>query len=206
MRKLLLFFLLMPIFVQAQQFYEPSDIDAMWRVWDSQATLDWLIQNGQRVNVSVNPAPRYSKSTMVVPTEICLSFLKDNRFLCLTFSQSEGIRMFTENDVYSLSSSFYAIANLMQQSWFNIDFEHIVYSEPLGWLLIPCGYYEYTGYNAIAINFVDLSQVNDFSYQSNTGNTEYYNLQGLKVDPQKNYGEILIKTNGIKSEKIFNKW
>ena len=205
MRKLLLFFLLMPIFVQAQQFYEPSDIEATWRVWDSQATFDWLIQNGQKVDVSVNPAPRYSKSTMVVPTEICLSFLKDNRFLCLTFSKSEGIRMFTENDVFTLSSHFYAIKNLVQQSWFNIDFEHIVYSEPLGWLLIPCGYYEYTGYNAIAINFADVSQVNDIQYQSYTGNTEYYNLQGLKVDPEKTKGQVLIKTDGKKSEKVLNK-
>ncbi|MDE5790276.1 MAG: hypothetical protein K2H96_03485 [Muribaculaceae bacterium] len=34
---------------------------------------------------------------------------------------------------------------------------------------------------------------------------QFFNLQGLKVDPQKTKGQILIKTNGIKSEKVFNK-
>ncbi|MDE6010759.1 MAG: hypothetical protein K2F87_04835 [Muribaculaceae bacterium] len=207
MKKLFLFLLALmstiPI-VQAQQFYEPSELDAMWRVWDSEIAFDWLIQNGQHITVNANPAPRYSHTSMTVPTEVCLTFVKDNKILCLTFSQSEGIRIFTENNVYHLHEQYLAINALIQQSWFNIDFEHITYSEALGWVLIPCGYY--AGYNAIAINFDGATSIEIIQSDITINESvEYYNLQGLKVDPEKTKGEILIKTDGRKSEKVFNK-
>ena len=77
MKKLLLLLcVFLSTAVRAQEFYEPSDLDVMWRVWDDEWTFNWLIENGNKVDVSVNPAPRYSHSSVVAPTEVCLSFVK----------------------------------------------------------------------------------------------------------------------------------
>lgn len=206
MKKLLLLLcVFLSTAVRAQEFYEPSDLDVMWRVWDDEWTFNWLIENGNKVDVSVNPAPRYSHSSVVAPTEVCLSFVKNNKFLCLTFSKSEGIRMFTENQVYTLANHFSSISSLVQQYWFNIDFDRIVFNEVLGWLLIPCGYYGYTGYNAIAINFADMSAVNEVKYLPSDEDVEYYNLQGMKIDEEDAKGQILIRKEGAKSTKIMRR-
>lgn len=113
--------------------------------------------------------------------------------------------MFTENQVYTLANHFSSINSLVQQYWFNIDFDRIVFNEVLGWLLIPCGYYEYTGYNAIAINFADMSSVNEVKYLPSDEDVEYYNLQGMKIDEEDAKGQILIRKEGAKSTKIMRR-
>ena len=53
------------------------------------------------------------------------------------------------------------------------------------------------------INGRPVSEIYNIEYSESE--TEYYNLQGLKVDPEKAKGQILIKTDGTRSEKILNK-
>lgn len=207
MKQFLLFLLVfIPTLIQAQEFYEPSDIDAMWRVWKDKTAYDWVIQNGKKVDVSVNPTHWSSTSHLSFPNEVCLSFLKDNKFLCLTFSKSEGIRMYTQIWVYKLESHYTEIKNLVQQNWFNIDFEHIVYNDVLGWLIIPCGFSYYNnGNNAIAINFATADGINTIQYDPIMEEEEYYNLQGNKVSVDESKGQIIIKTDGRSAKKILNR-
>lgn len=206
MKKLLTFvLLLLPFANKAQEYFAPSDIDVSWRVWDNQTTFDWLISNGTKIDVAVNPAIKYSRNSVGSVTEVCLTYVRNNKFLALTFSKTEGIRLFTENDVYKLSDYYSPVQNLMQQYWFNIDFEHIVFSPQLDWLIIPCGYFQYTGYNAIAIMFTNAG-VNDVYSTSPGSETEHiYNLDGVEVDEGATKGQILIRTDGKKSVKFLNK-
>lgn len=196
--------------IRAQQFWQPSEIDALWRVWDSADTFNWLIESGQKVEVSFNPLIRYTNdyggtSSMTSVTEVSVCFIRNNKVLALTFSKSQGIRMYSENNVYKLSDTYSAIGSLEQQYWFNIDFERIVYSPILDWLLIPCGYHEYIGHNAIAISFSPESSIAEIQSNIGNSNSEYYNLQGIAVDPENAKGQILIKTDGRTSEKILNR-
>lgn len=212
MKKLIAIVMMMlPMLTWGQEFYQPSEIDVMWRVWDSSGTFNWLIESGQKVNVSINPKIQYtnehggSNSTYSV-TEATVCFVRNNKLLALTFSKSQGIRMYTESSVYKLADTYSVIGGLVQQRWFNIDFEHIVYSPALDWLLIPCGYYEYSGYNAIAINFNTGSGINDVYSNASFGDAEikYYDIQGLQVDKDVK-DQVIIKTEGNKVSKYINR-
>lgn len=207
MKKLLLFLLaLLPMLANAQNYYAPSDIDVSWRVWNEKTVYDWLIDNGQKVDVAVNPAVKYKTNSVGSVTEVCLTYVKNNKILALTFSKSEGIRLFTENNVYTLRDYFLPLQSLMQQSWFEIDFEHIIFSSQLNWLIIPCGYNPYAGYNGIAVIFTPDSGLYDVYSDSVGDNSEHtFNLNGIEVNESAAKGQILIKTNGNKAVKVLNK-
>lgn len=212
MKKLIaIVMMLFPMITWGQEYFQPSEIDAMWRVWDSSDTFNWLIESGQKINVSVNPKIQYTNeyggsNSVYSVTEATVCFVRNNKLFALTFSKSQGIRMYTEHSVYKLADTYSAIGSLVQQYWFNIDFEHIVYSPVLDWLLIPCGYYEYTGYNAIAINFNAESGINEVYSNSSSGENEikYFNIQGLQVDKDAK-GQVIIKTEGNKASKYINR-
>lgn len=202
--------MLIPMFGCAQRYYAPSEIDAMWRVWDSAETFNWLLENGQKIDVSINPLITYTNdyggSTSISSvTEASICFLRSNKLLAMTFSESQGIRMYTEKYVYKLSDTYSAINSLIKQFWFDIDFENIIYSPLLDWLLIPCGYNEYSGYNAIAINFSNESGINDVysDFTSGENDIKYYNLQGMSVDNAEK-GQIIIRKDGSKTIKYIN--
>ena len=107
--------MMLPMLTWGQEFYQPSEIDVMWRVWDSSGTFNWLIESGQKVNVSINPKIQYtnehggSNSTYSV-TEATVCFVRNNKLLALTFSKSQGIRMYTESSVYKLADTYSVIA------------------------------------------------------------------------------------------------
>ena len=212
MKKLIAIVMMMlPIITEAQNYYAPSEIDAMWRVWDSYDTFNWLIGNGEKVNVSINPKIQYTNehggnTSVNSVTEASICFIRNNKLLAMTFSKSQGIRLYTEKDIYKLADTYSVVANLMQQYWFDIDFEHIVYSPALDWLLIPCGYFEYTGYNAIAINLNTGSGINDVYSDASSGGdeTKYFNIQGIQVD-MNTKGQIVIKKDGNKVSKYINR-
>lgn len=212
MKKLLLtFLLLLPFVSNAQVFYEPSEIDAMWRVWDSADTFNWILQNGQKVNVSINPKIQFTNefggsNSIYSVTEVSVCFVRNNKILALTFSKSQGIRMYTEKNIYKLSDTFSAVNSLVQQSWFNIDFENITYSPILDWLIIPCGYYYYSGYNALSINLNTEGGVYDVYTDSSVADTEakYYNLQGMPVD-ENSKGQVIIKKDQNGVSKYLNR-
>lgn len=212
MKKLLaMMLMLLPMVTVAQNYYEPSEIDAMWRVWDSSDTFNWLLESGEKVNVSINPKIQYTNeyggsNSMYSVTEATVCFVRNNKLLALTFSKSQGIRLYTERNIYKLADTYSAIGSLVQQYWFNIDFEHIVYNSALDWLLIPCGYYEYTGFNAIAINFNTESGINNVYSNASSGENEiqYFNIQGMQVDKDTK-GQFIIKMEGNKVSKYINR-
>ena len=114
--------------------------------------------------------------------------------------------MFTENQVYTLANHFSSINSLVQQYWFNIDFDRIVFNEVLGWLLIPCGYYEYISLQCHCNQFCRHEfPVNEVKYLPSDEDVEYYNLQGMKIDEEDAKGQILIRKEGAKSTKIMRR-
>lgn len=210
MKKLLIFIMLGIVFisnhVNAQQYYGPNSIDMFWRVWDNESVFDWIIDNGQPINVYVNPTPRSSSMNLNIPTEVCLSYIKNNTFLCLSFSNAEGIRIVGDN-VYRVNDYFETIKYMQMQYWFNIEYDRIVYSEALDWIVIPCGYNPDSGFNAITIGLSDSNSVRNIheDIQTESEESKYYNLQGIIVDPSCAKGQILIKSNGRCSKKVMNR-
>lgn len=196
--------MLLPFVNNAQNYYAPSDINVSWRVWDKSA-FDWVIQNGHKINVAVNPAIIYSRNSLSSVSEVCLTYIKNNKILALTFSKSEGIRLFTENNAYKLSDFYSPLSTISQLSWYNVDFENIVYSDVLNWLIIPCGNSE-QGYNGIAIMFNSTNSINDV-YLGDDGDyrERTYNLNGVEVDEAAARGQILIKYDGKNAVKVLNK-
>lgn len=197
--------------MNAQEWYQPSDINAGWRVWDSVDAFNWLIDNGQKVNISINPQIDYKDETGSLHlnpslTEATCCFVRGNKLLGLTFSKKQGIKLHTEQNVYKLADIYTAIGDLVKQYWFKIDFEKIAYSPILDWLIIPCGYYAYTGYNAIVINFNETNALNDVYSGSSIGGDkkeQYYSIQGIPID-ENQQGQIIIKTDGKNTIKYIN--
>ena len=95
------------------------------------------------------------------------------------------------------------------QFWFELDFENIIYDAIFNRIMIPCGT-DYNGYpNAICVDFLDtasgMSSTRYDDVEFDEDNVRYFNLQGIEVDADAANDEVIIKTDGRRSLKIFNK-
>lgn len=199
----------MPVMANAQKFYTSSDIEVGWKYWNSETSWNYLISNGKKVTLSCLPQIQSSGLNLSSPTEICTTFLLNNKFIVITFSESEGIRLSTAGAAITFSSLYSIMAYVSSQLWFEIDFGNIVYDPIFNRIMIPCGVDNSGNYNAICVDFVNSSSsvksIKSDEKEFDESNVKYYNLQGIKVDVENAKGSILIKSDGHNSVKFYNK-
>ena len=196
--------LFIPSFASAQNYYSEDEITIGWRYWTDTYSWDYLISNGKPVTISCSPNLNAEGSYLSFPTEIVATCLRHNKFLVLTFSKRLGIRLRCDNTPVQLSK-YYSWSQVMNQSWFEIDYEHIIYDATYDRIMIPCGT-DYSGYpNALCIDLKDTSAARSVEVDRKEGKTRYYDLSGKAVDLEESNGKVVIKTDGRKSVKIINK-
>lgn len=200
MKKLFLLLILLSttVAVKAQHFYESSDVTVELKYWNTEADVDYLVQNGIPVT--------YSWVNNGAYRGISATYLHQDKFIALWF-QDDNIQLCGYTNSYSLSSLNEALGFLNYMPWYSgIRYDKIVYDTWWNRILIPVGTDSNTG-GSYAISIYLYPSDNRVITMPNTPNSDmqYYNLQGVKVDPEKAKGQILIKTNGVKSEKILNK-
>ena len=197
------------IYVNAQRFVSPSDITVQWKYWSDSAGWDFLINNGTPASLSCIPNFNYDGISLTNPAEICATFHRNNKFLVISFSNDTNIRMCTAYGRSSIALQG-GVPYVQTQSWYEIDFEHIIYDPIFDCVMIPCGI-DYNGYhNAICIEFNDtasgikdrLSMDED---EENEEDVKYYDLQGKQVELDDTKGQILIKSGRKNTQKIFNR-
>ena len=205
MKKLfILTFALLTLGLNAQEYYTKEDVTIGWKYWDDSYSWEYLIGNGKPVILSCSPQMNGNGISFTYPTEIVATYLKNNKFLVLSFSKSLGIRLRTENGTWDFSALLSTMEYVQSQMWYEIDFEHIIYDSVFDRIMIPCGK-DYNGYyNAICVDFKSSSAVSEFSLEDND-HLNYYDLSGKTIAPTKASGDIIIKNNGKKSVKYFNK-
>ena len=195
--------------LKAQSFYSLSDLEIGNYHWESEEYFDYLISHGQKISYSSSLYASYgTSSTAGVTPEIVYTFLKDGKFLCFSFA-GYGPILHSNGKAQMLRYEDSSINYVMNQSYFNIDFENIVYDPIFDQVLIPCGYSDSDsnrGYNAICLKF------NKGSYEMpvipdelDENEAHYFDLRGRLVDPETSKESILIKTDGKKSVKFLNK-
>lgn len=205
-------FLLISVFlsitVNAQKFYSSSEVEIGWKFWDNESGWNFLINNGKKLTISCLPTITSSRVNLANPTEICAFILLNKKFILITFSESEGIKLRTSNSAITFLSMYNPMSYVSSRPWYDIDFENIVYDPIFNQIMIPCGIDDTGNFNAICINFI-ASSSNPISMSENEFNeskVKYYDLQGREVKKnESSKGRILIKTDGKKSVKIINK-
>lgn len=191
--------LLFPLMGHAQ-FYEPWQLDVQLKMWDSEADVDYLVQNGIPVNFS------WEEKDGVVG--IAATYLHENNFILL-WIQNGNIELQTSTRTWTMSELNEVLGYLPYMPWYTgeIWYNKIVYDIWWNRILIPIGTDASTGQSyAISIYF------NSASYSPTTEAdfpdedvVTYYNLAGVAVDPGNAKDQILIKTNGSTSKKILNR-
>jgi len=213
MKKYFLFlFVFIPVMANAQKFYSSSDVEVSWKYWDSEISWNYLVNNGKKLSLSCLPPIQSSGITMTNPIEICATYLLKKKFIVITFSESEGIKLRTSGPAVSFSSLFGGMSYVSQQTWYNIDFENIVYDPIFNRIMIPCGVDNNGYFNAICVKFLD-SNTSVESIKSDNdeqdfdeSKVKYYDLLGREVNPIENSkGRILIKSDGKKTVKFLSK-
>lgn len=210
MKKIILLFMLLPMFASAQKFYTSSEVQIGWKYWSSETSWNFLIQNGKKVTLSCIPNIQWSGGGMTNSAEICATYIHDKKFVVITFSEEEGIRLRESNLNHKFSDLYSSIAYVSNQPWYEIDFENIIYDSTFNRIMIPCGM-DYNGNNnAICIDFIDpllstKSITDDNNMVFDEEKVKFYNLQGYEVEPDKAKGQVVIKTDGKNSKKIYNK-
>lgn len=204
-------FLALPILASAQKFYDLSEAKPGWKVWDDQNDFDFLISQGDKLTISAIPKLEWDGASLTNPTEVCATYILNNKLLVLTISKEEGVRLRTSNHIYSLADENNIFQYVMNQDWFEIDFGNIVYDKIFEQIIIPCGldYYNNNRANAIVFEFnAEASSIYDKEKENvefDESKIKYYDLKGVEVNLDDNKGEILIKTDGENSKKIYNK-
>lgn len=210
MKKLLLLLLaILPLIGSAQKFYEPSELRIDYLVWESEADVDYLVQNGTKTVLSTLPvttAPYVSYQT----PEICSTYLHNGKFISLIFSIDQGIKLCGASQCYKLSDYAEILGVLNYLPYYNgIIFDKIVYDPWYNRILIPTGTDMATGQSYAISLYLDDSGSGISAPKMNSGfdeeNVSYYNLQGQKVDLDSSKGQILIKTDGKTTSKFINR-
>lgn len=91
---------------------------------------------------------------------------------------------------------------MLNQYWYQVDFENIFYNPSTDNIVIPCGWGD-GNENYIIITLNSSNSVSSISSISSQVE-DYYNLNGQKIDPDQSKKEILIKRKGDKAEKVIN--
>ncbi|MGL5014309.1 MAG: hypothetical protein ACRC6V_08470 [Bacteroidales bacterium] len=208
MRRLIFLLALLPFFANAQKFYSESDIEISWKYWRDDNSWQHLINNGVNIPISCIPKLEWKGGMMNNPAEICLTYLHNNKFIVITFCESEGIKLREAESNYNFKGTNF-MNYLSNQIWYEIDFENIIYDSTFNRIMIPCGR-DNNGYNnAICIDFTKTSTSNSpikgESIQFDESKVKHYNLQGNEIDIEKNKNQIIIKSDGLNTLKFFNK-
>ncbi len=189
--------------MNAQKFYSTNDVDVSWKYWSEENSWDYLIDNGEKIPYSAAPYLRGGGNYFVGPDEICYTYFKNGKFLVLTMSEEEGLRLRTGYSAEKIGKGFEYIKNC---SWYEIDFEHIVYDSTFNRIMIPCGIDENGYHNAICIDFDNTSShVKSVKNNNDSQPTNYYDLEGNIINPDNYKGNIVIKRQGCKAQKYINK-
>lgn len=208
-RLLLALIIILPTLACAQKFYEPSDIQVGWKYWSSETSWNYLINNGKKLNVSCLPKLQWSGTSLTNDAEIHTTYMLNNKFIVLSFSVKEGIRLRSSNANYLLNNLNYSLSYVSTQPWYEIDFENIVYDPIFNQIMIPCGVDNNGAYNAICLSFTDnttkVPSMTEDSEEFDEDRVKYFDLQGCEVDADTSKGKVLIKSDGRKSVKFYNK-
>lgn len=198
--------MLFPIMAWSQTFYQPSELRVELKVWDSEADVDYLVDNGKPVSWTYNYDTGYSTGCNLFAT-----YCYADKFITISFQNDNRIYLCNQSGVSSFENYFGELFGLLEYvPWFSgFKYSKIVYDIWWNRILIPVGTDETTGQSyAISIYFDgNGSNVQSVAPDSNfdEGNVSYYNLKGQNVDLQSSKGQIIIKTDGKKTVKIVNK-
>lgn len=205
MKKLLLFVLFFSLItnpVFCQKFYKTDEINVGWKYWADNYSWDYLIQNGVKLSYGFSSTFK----------EITATYLKENKFIVLTFSPSweRSSQLWLEGSYgtlsgYKLENLYDPISYVYNQGWFEIDFENIIYEPIFNRIMIPCGV-DYNGaHNAICIDFVSPSD----NVREATGEVKddviCYDLSGRRIKVKNGMQSVFIQKRGNNSKKIFKK-
>lgn len=199
---LLLLYIICISNMNAQKFYSKKDVSVSLKGGWVENSWDFLIENGEKIPYSAAPYLRGGKNNFVGPDEICYTYFKNGKFLVLTISEEEGLRLRTGYNAEKICDNFEYIKNF---SWYEIDFEHIVYDSTFNRILIPCGIDEDGYHYAICIGFDASSSVESVKSNNDNQPATYYDLEGRIINPDNYKGNIVIKRQGNKSKKYINK-
>ena len=198
---------LVAINVSAQEFWDDDNCDIKTKYWTDKIAIDTNISNGIPIHPYVVPAIHGSYVSLNSPQAVCLSYLKDNKFLSLSFVQEYGKHSIILNkngsDYSDLTSSNGYVMYAAMQGWFNIEWDRIVYNPWFDMIIIPCGLTYDNEYYAICIEF-NASSTRTESISSNDSEKTYYDLNGNKI-VSGTKGQILVQSNGSSSKKVMFK-
>lgn len=189
----------------AQNFYSSSEVTLEWKYWTDDNSWDYLIQNGKPVTISCAPRLDSESISLTYPTEIIATYIRANKFLVISFSNNLGIRLREGYSAKSFERLNTIMSYVQEQSWFEIDFEHIVYEPSFDRIMIPCGI-DYNGlHNALCIDFITSTAVKSMTQDSSNSEIRYYDMTGKCVELDDVKGQIVIQTNGNTSVKFLNR-
>ena len=214
MKKILIILLvLIPLSLSAQKFYLKDELNVTWKYWDNKSDWEFLVNNGTKLQYSCIPTFQYRSMTLRNPIEIIACHYRNKKFLIISFTEEEeyhkfsGIRIRNNSlFVFNITQLCEDLAHVKQLSWYEIDFDNIVYDSWFDRVMIPIGIDPNGYHHAICIGFSDTQSLNSVTIDDNTFNEEsvkYYNIKGEKVDIKSVNNKIIIKTDGQKSIKIF---
>lgn len=200
MRKLFLcIILMMPFLLNAQNYYMPTLQDISVHKFNYGEYLNYM-------NGFANVKPYIVPDTQwQYHSKLCITYVSDNTLIGIGFSKLHGIEIIQEDSSSKLIGICYEsqekrnfINNCEQNLTLILNDIGFVYSKSA--IVIP--YTDGYDYYIIAISLINSSNINSLNSESIPRKDTYYNLQGSVIDPNTSNGQILIKTNGIKSEKI----
>ena len=216
MKKLL--FLIVVLFVvlpiAAQDFWTGSDVNVSVKYWHSQSDINYLLENGTKLQMTIFPSLSWHGTNIVGPTVVNYMFYHKDKFfrigiykeyshtyICLGEDVGSGE---INNDITD-----YFLNNPEVNSWAKIDFGNVVFYEPFNYVMIPFGDDGQGKYYSICISFnnpsEDIKSVkSQDSDMDQNMHTKYFNLAGVEVSKD-SYKGILIESNGKRTKKILNK-
>lgn len=198
------------ISVNAQKYYSKDDVTVSWLYWSDSNSWDWLISNGKKVILNCFPQIINNGMHLTNPTEIIATYCHNNKFIVFEINERSpwdeysGISLSGKGKT-NLSKILPSYSYLTEQPWYEIDFENIIYEPTYDRIMIPIGIDENGYHNAICFNFSTSSgieQLRDEPQDFDEDKVNYYNLRGEKVDIDNVSGQVVIKTDGKKSQKI----
>lgn len=209
---IVLFALLLSSPTKAQKFYSKNELNVSWKYWSNYSDWEYLINNGTKIKYSCVPNFNYQTWSINNPIEIIATYCRNNKFIIISFSEERdydnysGIRIRDNSyDVNNITKLCEDLQYAKQFSWYEIDFDNIVYDSFFDRVMIPIGV-DYNGYHhAICIGFSDTQSLNSVTIDDTTfneENVEYYNIKGEQIDINSANDKIIIKTDGKKSVKF----
>ena len=209
---------LIPLTTFGQKFYSIDDYTIGWKYWSSESDLNYLVNKGKKPTISCQPNYWTSSGFSMSGTnpDVYATFLIKNKFLLITFTVNGNILIRSvqkdslwgneyETKSYNIEDLYGTFSYMRDQSWFEIDFEKIVYDGIYDQIIIPCGKSNDNHYNTICLSFnTDTSVKESLSNQNSfdESNSKYYDIQGKRVDVNKVKNGIVIKSDGTKTKKF----